>query len=783
VNGRGIDPSDSGEAKDKQSAAALSGVNYPNLWDGVTLWYDAPVGAIARSTYRIEPRTDIDQIRLRYSAPISIQGNGTLRIDFNAGTMTESAPQAWQERDGKRVPVEVAFAMCDQREVGFTVGDYDRASPLFIDPTLTWTTFLGGPGSDEAFGLTLDAVGNVYIAGYSTAAWGSPVNAYSGGVDAFVAKLDSNGNFIWTTFLGSAGNDEAFGVAVDLVGNIYVTGYSDSTWGTPVRPFGAGEFENFTAKLDPNGNLVWNTFLGSTDTFQNVIGRGAALDVIGNVYVTGRSSSAWGSPIRAFSGGPFDGYVAKLDPNGSLVWNTFLGAGGIDEGTGIAVDLGGNAYVAGDSDASWGSPIRSYSGGEDGFLAKLDSNGVLLWNTFLGSNVGGEGAEAVALDLTGNVYVAGGTSASWGTPVRAFTSGGDGFAAKLTSNGALIWNTFIGGGGTDAAHSVAVDSSGNLYLAGDSDANWGSPDRPFSGGFDGFAAKIDSNGNLLWSTFLGGNANDFGFGAGVDATGNVYVAGYSQGAWDSPLRPYTAAEDAFVVKLSQTAVPTPTPTPTPSPAPTPTPTPTPTASPTPGCQFSTSMTGNFNGSAIHNGSFIWFNSVLKPSGLGLTPVTFLFTQQTITSANFAVAVPDAIVTFDPAATSATTTFIGGMWVTRVPSSGLSGNTFLAGLVFQVPTDIPGGLKDVRWSGTIVSDTPGTSLQWKWAAAVYTLFSSDYNLLGVKPVDDNKASIYKNSDRAGTPENFKTFVIGGATRGGGSNYTGGYTATVQVGPCP
>ncbi len=96
--------------------------------------------------------------------------------------------------------------------------------------------------------------------------------------------------------------------------------------------------------------------------------------------------------------------------------------------------------------------------------------------------------------------------------------------------------------------------------------------------------------------------------------------------------------------------------------------------------------------------------------------------------------------------------------------------------------IPGGLKNITWSGTIISDTPGVSVQWKWAASVYSNFSPDYNSLGVKPVDDNKASQYQNSDHAGTPENFKTFVTGGATGGGGSNYTGSLSGTVSVGPC-
>ena len=203
----------------------------------------------------------------------------------------------------------------------------------------------------------------------------------------------------------------------------------------------------------------------------------------------------------------------------------------------------------------------------------------------------------------------------------------------------------------------------------------------------------------------------------------------------------------------------------------------------PSCQLSTSISANFNGTPISGGKYIWFNGVLKPSGLGANPVTIRFTQQTITSATFTLSVPDATVTFDPAASSATTTFSGGMWVTRAPSSGLAGNTFLSALGYLVPANLPGGIHNVTWNGTISSDTPGVSVQWKWAAAVYSNFISDYNTLGVKPVDDNKASQYHNSDHAGTPENFKPYVIGGATGGGGSNYTGGYSGTVSVGPCP
>jgi hypothetical protein len=127
-----------------------------------------------------------------------------LRVSFKTGTVNESAPQAWQECGGKRVPVQIAFAPCGKDEITFTTGHYDRSQPLFIDPTLTWNTFLGN-GDFFAAGLAVDRSGNVYVAGESREIWGSPINAFEGSYsDPFVAKLDSNGNLIWSTYLGAS---------------------------------------------------------------------------------------------------------------------------------------------------------------------------------------------------------------------------------------------------------------------------------------------------------------------------------------------------------------------------------------------------------------------------------------------------------------------------------------------------------------------------------------------------------------------------------------------------
>ena len=386
-------------------------------------------------------------------------------------------------------------------------------------------------GTDQGYGLAVDGTGNVYVSGYSTATWGSPVAAYNGGgVDAFVAKLDNNGNLIWNTFLGGTGNDEGFGVAVDGIGNVYVAGYSDATWGSPVRAY-TGSFEAFAAKLDSSGTLIWNTFLGSGG-FD--IGRAVAVDGTGNVYVAGYSAATWGSPTRPFSGVQ-DAFAAKLDLGGNLIWNTFLGGSGTDFGNAIAVDAIGNVYVAGSSEAGWGTPVRAYAGGTAAFVAKLDFNGAITWNTFLGSGLN-DSAEALALDVLGNVYVTGNSAASWGAPVAPYSGGEDAFAAKLASSGALVWNTFFGSSATDTGEGIAVDGIGNVDVAGYSDATWGSPTRSYSGSFDAFAVQLSPAGAVTWNTFLGSASADFAQEVAVDLNGNVYVAGFSDATWGAPVR-------------------------------------------------------------------------------------------------------------------------------------------------------------------------------------------------------------------------------------------------------
>ena len=205
-------------------------------------------------------------------------------------------------------------------------------------------------------------------------------------------------------------------------------------------------------------------------------------------------------------------------------------------------------------------------------------------------------------------------------------------------------------------------------------------------------------------------------------------------------------------------------------------------------ECTSTITSNFNGTAINQGDYIWFTGVINLKGLGSSPTTLYVSHASITfTANnqtYIVKVPSSAITFSSATTLATTDYVqlkplslGKGWSTKLQSSGLAGNDLMTAVEFAVPAGgLPGGIKNIAFTATFSSFATGLTVNWQWGAAVYTSFDADYNNLGVKPVDDNKASKYQNSDHAGTPENFKSFVTGGAAGGGGSNYTGSYSAT-------
>ncbi len=424
----------------------------------------------------------------------------------------------------------------------------DEAGALALDPTLTWTDFLGSAKNDDGYGVTVDAAGNIYLVGTSWATWGQPLRAHAGGPDLVVAKLDGSGKVLWNTFLGSKGADQGYGIALDASGDIAVVGYSDSDWGGPLRAH-SGLSDILVAKLSGAGQLVWHSFLGTSAGMS--AGSGVAFDSQSNVLLTGKSDADWGDAIRPHAANKKpDIVVAKLGPSGTLLWNTFLGSMENDEGEAIAVDPSGNAYVTGASGSPWGTPVRGFAGGKDIVAAKLDPEGALQWNTFLGSGVGDEG---YGIAVTGSaVFLTGYSGSGWGSPIDPYAGDADILVARLGLNGALIWHSFLGSGQGDWGYGIAAEGGRGVYVTGTSNASWGAdPVFPFSGDKDIAAARLGEDGVVLWHGFLGGAEIDDGNAIALGPACRLQLPGASGTSWGSPLLPHAGDSDIFVTQLTE----------------------------------------------------------------------------------------------------------------------------------------------------------------------------------------------------------------------------------------
>lgn len=446
---------------------------------------------------------------------------------------------------------------------------------------LAYSTYLGGSEDDLAYGITVDNGGNAFVVGDTRSTDFNTKNplqaANRGGVDAFVSKFATGGTTLsYSTYLGGSGEDLAFSIALDTAGNAYITGYTSSndfTTRSPIQPKNKGGLDAFVTKiLADASDIAFNTYFGGngSDT-----GYGIAVDSSGNCYVTGATTSTnlpTRNPIQATNQGGLDVFIAKFNALGSnIVYSTYLGGGFGDLGRGIAVDLSGNAFIAG-STFSEDFPVQSAfqatnRGLGDAFVARISPAGTALtYSSFLGGAGTDEGA-GVAIDASGNAYVVGNTgSGDFNTrnPLQATNRGQqDIFLSKVAANGAqLIYSTYLGGNRADIGNSVAVDGAGSAFITGST----ASPNFPLQsalqtsyggGDLDAFAVKVNPAGSALaFSTYLGGGLAEVGNAISVDLFGNIYVAGVTSSLNFPTRNPIQAdnrgGNDAFITKLNQT---------------------------------------------------------------------------------------------------------------------------------------------------------------------------------------------------------------------------------------
>jgi hypothetical protein len=452
------------------------------------------------------------------------------------------------------------------------------APAVAADPNVVWGSYLGGVYTDSATDVAVDAQGNVYVTGGTDSpGWvsgGYDPNYTGAGEDAFVVKLSPSGRQLWSTYVGGDSNDVATDIAVDAEGYVYVTGYTTSPgWvsgGFDVDFDGVTTLTDdaFVVKLSPEGAHVWSTYLGGAG---QDIGEGIAVDSKGDVYVSGTTTTPdWlsGGYDASYNGGVSDAFVVKLTPDGQHIWSTYLGGALEESGVHIAVDANDGVYVMGQTQSpDWimYGFNTTYSGGYDAFVARLSSEGRLLWSTYLGGQAD-DYAAGIAADRLGGVYAVGLTSSPGWVRAGADTEldgAPDGFLVKLTDSGGHVWSTYLGGADSDIASGVICDAADNVFVTGyigvASDAVpsvWvsGGFDTTYNGGeYDGFVAAFTGAGRLLWSSFLGGSENDYGAGVAVDANDQVYVvgetmsSGWLRGGFDDTFNGQT---DAFVVKIT-----------------------------------------------------------------------------------------------------------------------------------------------------------------------------------------------------------------------------------------
>ena len=524
---RGNDP-----AKWQSGIPTYRKVSYKNVYPGIDqVWYGNPKQL--EHDFIVAPGADPGQIRIAFEglkgkedAPaVRVTVSGDLALALPGGEVLIQKPHVYQEISGRKNVVAADFVLHPQvgggglttarrASVGFKLAAYDPYQPIIIDPVIVYSTYLGGSAGDVGYGIAVDASGNAYVTGSTESNDFPKLNAkypnFGGNFDAFVFKLSGDGQtVIYSTYLAGSSSETGVDIAVDASGNAYVTGSTESN-----------DFPKVNAK------------------YQNL----------------------WGNR---------DAFVFKLSGNGQkVIYSTYLGGNSVDDGRGIAVDAGGNAYVTGATQSSSFPKVNAkypnFGGNTDAFVFKLSGDGqTVIYSTYLGGSKTEEGV-GIAVDVSGNAYVTGLTQSTDFPTVKAKYPNQlgetDAFVFKLSGNGqTVIYSTYLGGSESDSGRGIGVDTGGNAYVLGQT----GSLDFPKVNSLyqnlwdyeDGFVLKFSNDGQtVIYSTYLGGSGLDEFMGIAVDATGNAYVSG----ATESKDFPKVNAKypnwrgywDAFIVKIN-----------------------------------------------------------------------------------------------------------------------------------------------------------------------------------------------------------------------------------------
>jgi uncharacterized repeat protein (TIGR01451 family) len=571
-------------------------VSYENIYPGINLVFYGNQGQLEYD-FRVAPGADPSQAQLEFDGSQEVElSSGSLLLQCQGGSLRFEAPRVYQERDGRRQPVEGRFALLASNRVGFEVGAYDHSRELIIDPVPSFATFFGGTGDDTSPSIAVDILGNIYVAG-STTSPNLPVTAGAyyaslktpASQNVFVLKLNpqaGTGGVEYLTYLGGSDIDTNVGIGVDGAGNAYVAGYTTSTdfptintaYQTGPKTGSTGPHHVFVSVLNPNltgtAQLTYSTYLsGSGDD----IASGMTIDAANNVYITGTTTSTAasdaGSPtnqfpasaapqVQAFQqitrGAPIQFFVTKVDTLaagiGSIPYSTYFGGGAPSNGTAvggsIAVDTTGNIYFTGTTNFFYTgqSPLTDFP----------------ILNAY-----------QPCLDQPPPIVIVQPPTCS-NTASAVDT---DAFLAKLNNptnlgqQAALAWSTYFGGGDVDTGTGIAVDAGAlNVYITGSTN----SPDFIFPTTISAFQQCLDTPVNpvppgcltitqpaptdayvarfnnpsgasmaLTYFSYLGGTGNDAGLALTVDPASDALITGFTQST-DFPIFPASVIQGTLL---------------------------------------------------------------------------------------------------------------------------------------------------------------------------------------------------------------------------------------------
>lgn len=396
---------------------------------------------------------------------------------------------------------------------------------------LDWVSQIGTYHIDSSYSVAVDAVGNTYLSGTTYASLDGP---HLGSGDALLVKFDSLGNEVWSRQIGTSKFERSFSVVADHLGHVYISGF---TYGSLVASDNSGSPDAFLTKFDSAGIELWSRQIG---TFTWDESNAITVDSVGNIYMSGTTRGSLAGPFY----GEWDAFLVKYNPSGEQLWSQQIGTSEGDEGYSLAVDNNGDIYLAGNTD---GSLFATNQGDSDVFLSKFNSLGDQLWSQQIGSSEYDE-SWSIAVDVNGNAYITGRTDGQMGEKNEGSS---DIFLSKFDADGNEVWSKQFGSPERDVGFSVAVNLDGYVYITGETNGLLGDTHQ---GNSDVFLAKFDPFGNEIWMQQLGTSKFDRSWSVVLDSFGNPYISGNTYGAFGAS---HYGSADAFIAKFSSPFIPVP----------------------------------------------------------------------------------------------------------------------------------------------------------------------------------------------------------------------------------